>query len=96
MGLASLSVKLKKEIIEGRNGAVFFMFLSYLIPIRQCDRNSPFLNLNQLVFAGIEKGTYRTQDIRNGAKIRKLLSVGALRSPGLGISLWRIFGKGRR
>src|SRR5258705_7108642 len=70
--------------MEGRNGADFFSFLACLMSIRQCDRNSPFLNLNQLKFAGVEIGTYRAQETRTAAKIRKLPSVGPLRSPGLG------------
>ena len=56
-------------------------------------RNWPFLNLNQLVFAGIEIGTDCMQNIRNAAKIRKLLcwSTSLAR---LGKSVAN-FGKGR-
>jgi hypothetical protein len=84
LGLASLSAKLKKQPIEGRDRSVFFSFVACLVSIQQCDRNSPFVQLNQLELAGVEIGTYRAQGIRHTVKIRKLRRVGALRSPGLG------------
>jgi hypothetical protein len=82
--LAPLSAKLKKQSIEGRDRSVFFSLLAGLISIQQCDRNSPFVQLNQLELAGVEIGTYRAQGIRHTVKIRKATRVGALRSPGLG------------
>jgi hypothetical protein len=81
--LASLTAKLKKQPIERRDATVFLSFLTSLFSVRECDGNSPFVQLKQLDLSGIEIGTYRAQDVRNTLKILVAPRVRAFRSPGL-------------
>src|SRR5262245_60673031 len=66
-----LSAKLNKHRMERGNTPVFLLPLAGIVSIRKCDRNSPFIQLQQLYLFRIEIRADSAQDARNGLKVRQ-------------------------